>query len=202
MRFTFTEDQKARIQAAFDRADAGGSWAAAYELVASIVADEPDASGSTPIKSDPEVQASRLWLLGAAQANAGEGAFSTLIRDYTARQYELHFGVPLSDELAQEASDEVAERVIQTVLESGELPVVSQIAEEDATAVGSVLFDTTPSGADYADTAGNPDINAAWSGSILFSFFDHGTVAADQTDRLLATGASEQRQDRHSPCTV
>jgi hypothetical protein len=202
MGYSFTEEQLARIQTAFDRADAGGSWAAVYELVASIFADEPDASGSTPIKSDPEVQASRLWLLGAAQANAGEGAFSTLIRDYTARQYELHFGVTLSDELAQEASDAVARRVLRQILNAGELPTVDEIADQDATAVGSVLFDTTPSGADYADTAASDRSNAAWSGSILFSFFDHGTVAADQTDRLLATGASEQRQDRRPPCTV
>lgn len=196
MAYLFTSDQIARIRTSFEQAQANGSWADAYELVASIVTNEPDMSGSEPINSDPEVQASRLWLLGAAQANAGEGAFSSLIRDYTERQYELHFGISLSDAKAQQASDAVAEAVIDDILNLRILPTVGQIAEQDATAVGETLFSRTPSGEDNTDDpAGNPDINAAWSGSILFSFFDNGSVASDQTDRLLSTGENDAAFD-------
>jgi len=195
MSYSFTDAQKARISTAVSSAEAGGSWASAYDVVATIIATEPDASGTQPVSTDPQVQASRLWLLGAAQANAGEGMFSTLIRDYTAREYELHFGTALSEAQAQAASDAVAKNVLGDITSTGVLPTVDRIARRDAAAVGKTLFNTTPGGQSYSDTAGNPQINAAWSGTVLFSFFDHGSVAADQTGRLVQTGASDTRLD-------
>lgn len=42
---------------------------------------------------------SLLWLRGAAEANAGRGAFSALIRGYTQAQYQTRYGtaIPTGD---------------------------------------------------------------------------------------------------------
>lgn len=57
------------------------------------------------------------WFLGAEQANAGQGAYSAMIRGYSKRQMELRgIGGSYSDELMQAASNRVAEKAIADIL--------------------------------------------------------------------------------------
>jgi hypothetical protein len=53
-----------------------------------------------------------LWLRGATEANAGHGAFSELIRSYTETQYQLRYGKSIPTGKMQEASDAVAQNLI------------------------------------------------------------------------------------------
>jgi len=119
----------------------------------------------------------RLWFLGAEQANGGYGPFSDIIRAYTLRQAELR-GVTVTDSLMQEASNAVAIKVINDLLEQNEL-TLAEIANNDASAVGEVVFKGL--GEDTAYTQ-----NAAWSGSLLFSL-----LGGNETGRLFSTGEAQ-----------
>jgi serralysin len=57
-----------------------------------------------------------LWLRGATEANKGEGAFSALIRTYTETQYQLRYGTALPTDKMQEASNAVAQNLIDDLL--------------------------------------------------------------------------------------
>ncbi|MGP4844154.1 calcium-binding protein [Marinobacter sp. 1Y8] len=129
----------------------------------------------------------RLWFEGAAQANAGRGAFSVLIREYSKRQMELRGGeVPSEFDLMQKASNAVAIKALEDILNpiregaDGKwlAPTIEDIAENDATAVGKVFF----GGLGAEDSAGGEQ-NAAWSGTVLFS-----ALGSDQTQRLTKAG--------------
>ncbi|MES2634685.1 MAG: putative Ig domain-containing protein [Pseudomonadota bacterium] len=130
---------------------------------------------------------SLLWLRGAAEANSGRGAFSELIRSYTTTQYQLRYGESLSAGKMQEASNAVAQNLIDDLLgrnapvwPKGQVPDIDRIGLADATAVGQVLFNRDPS-----DTAAELQQNSAWSGSLLFSLLN-----SNQTNRLVSTGVS------------
>ena len=133
------------------------------------------------------------WFRGAEQANAGQGAYSEMIRAYSRRQMELRgIGDLYTPALMQEASNRVAERALADIL--GEipgtdrlqtdgswlLPTIDEIAINDAIGVGQILFD--PYLSEY-DTARSDIDNAGWSGTILFS-----ALNSDQTDRLMRAG--------------
>jgi Ca2+-binding RTX toxin-like protein len=127
-----------------------------------------------------------LWLRGATEANAGRGAMSALIREYTATQNKLRYGSTVTAEQMQEASDSVARNLLKDLLgessdwNRGEVPPISRIAAADATAVGKALFGPDL-GRDPADSA--YENNSAWSGALLFSL-----LRSDQTWRLIAKG--------------
>lgn len=121
-----------------------------------------------------------LWLSGATQANEGVGAYSAFIRTYTATQYKLRFGNDIStqgSDLMQQASNAVATSVITSIISSnGQIPTIANIARNDATSVGDVVFSSMPSDTAYIK-------NAAWSGAVLFPM-----LSSDQTSRLMSTG--------------
>ena len=156
-----------------------GLYSDAYALVAQILSDNaPDTD---------EVNQVRIWFEGASQVNSNSGLFDILIRSYTQRQGELHFGVSsntlFSDSQIQEASDEVARRALDSIinpLNDRQLPDINSIAIDDATGVGDTLFVS-----DLNDTAFTN--NAAWSGVTLFSL-----LGSDQTFRLLNSGNSNE----------
>lgn len=58
------------------------------------------------------------WFRGAEQANAGNGAYSAMIRGYSKRQMELRgIGGSYSDALMQAVSNRVAQKAIQDILD-------------------------------------------------------------------------------------
>src|SRR3990167_1474204 len=134
------------------------------------------------------------WFLGAAQANAGEGAYSAMIRGYSARQMAAR-GIVYTDQLMQAASNEVAKRALEDILDSSRIqpdgrfsfPTIDEIAKNDATGVGKILFSELPLGDSARDDINNGGVNAGWAGGILFSALD-----SNQTWRLMSAGGSNQ----------
>jgi Ca2+-binding RTX toxin-like protein len=169
--FYFTQAQIDVIRGYQQRGpNAAGNYSDFYDYVAGIL----PASGE------------QRWFQGAAQANAGTGAMSAMIREYTKRQLLLR-GLTIVDAEMQTASNAVATNVLADILDSARqqpdgtwlAPSIEDIARNDATAVGEVLFQALPEG----DTARSN--NAGWSGALLFS-----PLGSDQTFRLLGAGAA------------
>jgi len=140
------------------------------------------------MKGVAPTDATLLWLRGAAEANAGRGAMAALIREYTETQYVLRFGTSIPAGKMQEASNAVAQSLIDDLLGRkpgwllGQVPQIALIAEADAAAVGDTLFGSKL-GHDPLDTAFLQ--NSAWSGTLLF-----GLLRSDQSGRLMSTGTS------------
>jgi len=176
MSIRFSEEQVREIERLSALAAQGQGYWHVYEYIA----DQLSTVGVP--STDPVL----LWLRGATEANANRGAFSALIRSYTETQYELRYGITLTDEQIQAASDAVAEAVIRDITGNtpgsvrGAIPTIDQIAANDAREVGRVLF-SSQLGHDENDTAFTQ--NAAWSGSLLFTL-----LSSDQTGRLSNTG--------------
>jgi len=157
-----------------------GAYASIYQWVADLLE-------SKGVSSDNQTL---LWLRGATEANAGRGAMSALIREYTAKQIELRYGKTITDAQMQLASDQVARNLIRDLIgpatdewPTGKVPDIERIARADATAVGTVLFSTQYGmpGRDDSDTPLTS--NAAWSGTLLF-----GLLRSDQAGRLVNQG--------------
>jgi Ca2+-binding RTX toxin-like protein len=124
----------------------------------------------------PEMEPVRNWFLGAAQANAGQGPFSDLIRFYTERQCELR-GVSLPAGMMQAASDQVAINALKDIFENRDAPLtLNRIAEQDARGVGQTIFFGNITDSAYSN-------NSAWSGAILFT-----PLGSDQTGLLIGSG--------------
>ena len=162
-----TNEQRTILQNILNRGpNSQGNYADAYALILSWINDSNQVDDNV-----------KLWFMGAIQANAGKGTFSSLIREYSSTQMALR-GVGYSDQLMQEASNQVAERAIREILRTNSFPDINVIANADAIGVGEILFASLGS----VDTAGK-DINAGWSGTILFHAFD-----IQQIGRLLTAG--------------
>ena len=172
MAYIFTEQEQAQIRLVYESIKVEGSdvpWWALYEEVSSLLqaALERGAVASADIK---ETEAAMLWFDGAVLVNKGEGAFSTIIREYTARQFELRFGSSsMADVISQmqAVSDAIAEQVVKNdILDGGGvLPSMQELASSDASIAGQMLFSSLGNG-DSAVTQ-----NSGWSGAILFSMF-------------------------------
>ena len=165
------QQQIDNIQFFFDRGpNADGNYKDAYEYIADQL----------PIASEE-----RLWVVGAAQANSGEGFFANVIRVYSQIQMDLR-GVTFTEELLQTASNAVAERVLEDILDltrkeaedTFRFPTITEIADNDATSVGEILFASLTG----PDTA-KDDVNSGWSGAVLFT-----ALGSNQTGRLLSAG--------------
>lgn len=167
-----TDEQISIINDLKDRApNADGNYADVYNAIAGMLPDG----------------AVKLWLEGAALANAGQGVFAEIIRSYSQRQMELR-GVAYSDTLMQKASNQVAINALNDILDPSRrsstgqwlVPTISDIANNDATGVGQVLFASLGN-----DTAGG-EINAGWSGTILFS-----ALGQNETNRFTRQGGAD-----------
>jgi serralysin len=130
-----------------------------------------------------------LWLRGATEANEGQGGMSVLIREYTNTQYQLRYDTGVSAPLMQEASNAVAQNLINDLLGRNApawprrlVPDIARIAESDARAVGRVVFGPE-NGKSDSDTAFTQ--NSAWSGTLLFSL-----LGSNQNGRLMSTGTA------------
>jgi Ca2+-binding RTX toxin-like protein len=126
------------------------NWAAFYVKIFEYTA-LPDDNGNA---ADLNV---RQWFNVASQANAGLGASSDLIRDYTLAQIEIRTGVSASAHLMDEASDAIAEAIWLNHIIDGRLPTLEDIRLEDAQSVVTALQDN-----------GHNVGFEVWSGNILF----------------------------------
>jgi RTX calcium-binding nonapeptide repeat (4 copies) len=130
-----------------------------YYLAYAFLRDAQTESGgvSTP---KPDVDASAwLWFRGATQINQGIGASSTFIGEYTKEQYRLRTGGTATDDLIQQASNDIATAVIADVLShNGTIPTITELGQRDAGGVVGLLY------GDVSDFA-------SWSGAPLFLFF-------------------------------
>ncbi|WP_339083096.1 calcium-binding protein [Pseudomonas sp. TMP9] len=191
MNIFLTQEQHGQISALFAEGPKNqstsnplGDYSHIYQFIADML-------GSVLGGSGDDVQ---TWLHGAAQANAGQGAYSAMIRAYSAQQMVLR-GVEYSDELMQLASNKVAERALEDILSTDRIqpdgtwlfPTIDEIAERDATGVGEVLFAELPFGDSARDPLAGGGVNAGWAGSILFSGLN-----SNQTWRLLSSGDGQQ----------
>lgn len=169
-----------RVQAANGQID---YWQV-YQTLASLLQSD---YGYT--STDPTV----LWLRGATEANAGRGSMSELIRVYSSTQAQLRYGETVSESKMQEASNEVAKNLLKNLFGEGdngiqdyaEIPDIHTIANDDAKAVGKILFNR-----DLNDTAAEKQANSAWSGTLLFT-----QLTSDQTFRLTSKGADASKVD-------
>jgi len=136
--FVLSTEQIAEIQIEFSNND----FPAAYRLIADFAEGDPNV--------DPAII---LWLRGAAHVNENEGhPYSEYIRSYTANQFKLRFGEGSNpDALISNASNVIATNVISTVLSTGELPTIEEIALFDALPAANGVFD-----GDLGGWAGNP----------------------------------------------
>ena len=178
MSFVLTSEELAEIRTLRDQGPIDGNSSHVYDKIATIIESRAETDPNNA-GHDQGVHAVLTWFKGAKQANSNDGAFSELIRLYTLRQGQLRYGSTFSETRMQDASNAVALSVVSDLLNNnGELPTIAQIAENDATQVGLVLFDQ-----DQTDTAFTN--NAAWSGAVLFS-----QLTSDQTGRLLGNDNS------------
>lgn len=170
------------LQATYTSAEQGNiPWWALYEKVSELL-QAAISIGAVAAADMAETEAAILWFDGAVKVNKGEGAFSTFIREYTARQFELRFGSSSMDvviDQMQAVSDAIAVRVVRDdiLANEGILPTMEQLADSDASIAGMMLFASLGSN----DSAVSS--NSGWSGAVLFSMF--GT---DESDRLLSGG--------------
>ena len=182
MPYKFTGQQLDKIRLLASRAAdayekdsaAKGAYAEVYQYIADLLAGKIDqvAGSAAPVTLGADVQQVQLWFAGAARANAGQGPFSVLIREYTQAQAELRGMGRFTEAQMQAASNAVGFAALGDVLSSdhhGALISINEIAKKDATAVGEVLFPLIP----------NAENNPAWSGVVLF-----GMLGSDQTWRV------------------
>ena len=165
-----------------------------YTFVANRIDEVRDALAEQGAELTPDEENVFAWFRGVESVNANEGIFNTVIREFTQRQAELHFGSRFPNELVegaeetapsiQLASNNIARNVVESLRErllinggaSVSLPSLEMIGLNDSIAVGSTLF-----GAENGDNTRSDPTNAAWSGSVLFSF-----IGSDQTFRLVS----------------
>ena len=196
--YVFSPAQQQQITDAFNQGPTmqgePGTHQPFYSTIATILSTD-DGSGMRP-DEDPDILPVRLWFDGATQTNADVGAFSTLIREYTIRQGELHWARKFTDfqsttevSEVQNASNQISRLIYNDLqdpsLNNWQLQTIQELADQDAVGIGQVLFDFA-----LNDTI-NSDINegghnAAWAGTLLFSSFDNPVgTRVDQTYRLI-----------------
>lgn len=173
MPFQFTNAQVSDLVALRNQ----GQYADAYAYIVNALTDlltTPD--GITMAVPAADVPANVWqWFKGAEQVNRGVGPFSDFIRSYTSEQYQIRTGMPATAGFIQNASDEIAKRVINGIENDAShfLPDLATIGRVDA--------------AESTRSFPNGDA-AAWSGNLLFvalgnrSFFDSFLLHTDQRD--------------------
>lgn len=144
--FAYNEDQLSQIRALVTN----GSFPAAYRLAASF------ASGGEGVS-----QASILWMQGAANINENVGSEAAFVRQYTAAQFEVRFGVALDLNVIQDVSNKIAGTVLEEILRTGTVPSISTIAQDDALPAARDIFRGDPGG---------------WAGNPLFLFLGHSAA--------------------------
>jgi len=186
MPFNFDVPQQTQIEAFHTQgvmnAATPGAFSPMYNYINNVLI-----TGNPPPTNNLEVKRAQLWFSGATQANSNIGPYAIVIREYTQNQQRLHLGRPAPLGLGpgglQLASNEVAQRVKSDIQTGGvlvpprppwSLPTITEIGNNDALAVGQILFNIQGSSAANAQ-------NAAWAGTVL-----HPLLGDDQSWRLVS----------------
>ncbi len=97
-------------------------WAIVYEKVSEIL-EKAKIEDRVDSADMDETKKALLWFDGAILVNRGETVFSTLIREYTSRQLELHYGAGEAADVVdqmQEVSDAIARQVVvEDIIQGG-----------------------------------------------------------------------------------
>lgn len=149
MGYQYTQAQVDQIKVLYDLGDFPGAY--------NLAADFADGNAGSD-------QPSVLWLRGAAKINAGVGSESAFIRGYTAAQYLARFGQALDLDLIQAASDAIATKVLDDIINGKSLPSIGAIAIDDATPAANMIFNGSMGG---------------WAGNPLFLFLGYNQTFFD-----------------------
>ena len=111
--YTFTLLEQQNITNAFNTGPQNigdpGNHVPFYTAMSTILSTN---TGSGAPDSNAEVKPVRIWFDGATKVNAGQGVFSTLIREYTQAQGELHWERRFSDFQSTTSISEIQEASI------------------------------------------------------------------------------------------
>ncbi|MCV0429071.1 MAG: hypothetical protein K5905_26765, partial [Roseibium sp.] len=168
--YTFTEEQLAELKALQASVEAQyqqneyqvGLAVPIYQKILEFISD-----GDGPKEGvTPEVW---YWINGAADVNNQEGFFAAFIHEYTRIQYELRGGDPADFQGAQNegqsASNDIGLKLLEDIIEYGNLPSIEGLGALDGGAAASSVFQNLPGhGGSEGDYAG-------WAGTLLFPFF-------------------------------
>jgi len=168
MVYTFTPSELNQISIAFSAASQNpdamkGKYRPVYDLIYDILTDE---SGfDSPVEGlETSVW---IWVGGARQVNSGEGFSAHFIREYTRTQHEQRYGLPLTENDLNSASNAIAENFITDVLQ-GSTPTLQELGLIDAAPIAGSIFNKVFS-----------SNFSAWSGTILFPFLGIDTYYKD-----------------------
>ncbi len=198
MAYQFTLAEQAQIIAARGQCPAGdpliatatGNWVPLYTALSQIMGQRVS-DGSVVGPDLQDLRDFKLWLDVAIGANGNRGIHSAFIRTYTNFEAVLRTGVPVSEEVMQQASNQVALNVWNNLAlsipsERWIVPDISVVASADAQAIGDTLFKTLLPSNDTAITN-----NAAWSGAIGFNLLG-GDAPYESWRLLMANDVSHQ----------
>lgn len=160
-----------------------------YQALSEIIGEKFSVWEDFVKGTESPLNGAKLWLDVAIDANGGRGAYSALIRAYTLRQGQLRLNVTFSDELMQEASNNVAANIINALIYGSAVedlapwtvPSISQIASMDSRGAGETLFKNK----NHAEDTASKNY-AGWAGAIAFSWL--GGKFPYETWRLTAAG--------------
>lgn len=160
MPYTFTAEELDAISSAV--ADIShisdlteGKYRPVYDLIYEILTDEGNYFDSPIDGLEENVW---IWISGAREVNSGEGYSAYFIREYTRSQYELRYGITLSDDDLNIASNTIASNFVNDIL-SGTTPTIEELGLIDAAPIAGSIFDEIFT-ANYA----------GWSGTLLFPY--------------------------------
>jgi hypothetical protein len=166
-----TPAQIAQLQYAYDvnsNADQNfsGVWHDSYSVLYDYLTVKNAFGVDTPRTDVPVDPQTWLWLKGARFVNSNEGAFGTLIRDYTIAQFRQRYRRPPTPEQMNRASNAIAMSFIgQWLGRDARLgptqPTITETGLYDAGAAASRVFGSLGG-------TGDPDNAAGWAGTILF----------------------------------
>ncbi len=163
MAFVFSAEQRQQLvtaisaaSTAFNNDNVGtGLFTDVYNLLRSFI-------GTTSVAAAGVDEAVWTWIGGAQDVNEENGGFADFIRDYTSFQYELRYGVPLTEAELQGASNQVSQNFFQDLLlnfggtaDQWTLPTLPEIGGLDTGAAAANVF--------FGDVS-------PWSGNLLFPF--------------------------------
>lgn len=187
MTFALTAGQRSEIEALRDAMGQNNSNLGAAGALYDAIYEAITVNGSAAPGISHEVW---TWIAGAKNVNAGIGSFAQLIRDNTARQWEIRYGTQMPQVELDKASNNIAYAVATDFLDPTRTsaPTLAEIGARDAGAVASGVF-----GSDLHP--GEPFGNwAAWAGTILFVNLGY----SDFFRNYLLNGSTTGREDTKS----
>ncbi len=160
MVYSFTQDELDLISQAFDQVNQlsdfqKGKYRPVYDLIHDILTQEGTVFDRPVGGLEENVW---TWISGAGQVNSGEGFSAHFIREYTRTQYEQRYGLTLSDDVLNQASNIIARNFINDIL-LGQTPTIERLGLIDAAPIAGAIFNEI-----------FQENYTPWSGTLLFPF--------------------------------